>query len=314
MARVLITGAAGFIGSHLSIEHIKRGDEVIGIDNFCTGKRGNLKSLMSYKNFSLIESDVVAFAGEIDGPLDFIYHMASPASPPRYMALANETMSVNTEGTKKLISLAGRKNARILFASTSEVYGDPVVHPQVESYWGNVNPVGPRSIYDEAKRFGETLMSSASRLKEADTVLIRIFNTFGPHMDPYDGRVVSTFIRQALLGEKTTIYGSGLQTRSFCYVSDLVRGVMLAMESNETGPINLGNPYELNLLELLELISEVVGTSADVEFLPLPEDDPKQRKPDISLAKETLAWEPEIAVREGIAQTVSWMRELLGKY
>lgn len=310
MAKILITGAAGFIGSHLAAAHLSRGDEVIGIDNFATGSRRNLSTINS-NNFSFIEADLLDPALVLPGSLDSIYHMASPASPPKYLALATETMDVNTIGTKRLIEHAAATGARMLFASTSEVYGDPLVHPQHESYWGNVNPIGPRSIYDEAKRFGETLMSYAHRSGAANTVLIRIFNTYGPHMDPYDGRVVSTFIRQALQGTPLTMFGTGKQTRSFCYVDDLVRGIIATMDSSIAGPVNLGNPTEFTLLELAEVVAEVLGSTMPVEFSDLPVDDPRQRRPDISYAEETLGWQPTIALAEGVARTAEWMRGIL---
>lgn len=310
MAKILITGAAGFIGSHLAAAHLSRGDEVIGIDNFATGSRRNLETINS-NNFSFIEADLLDPGLVLPGSLDSIYHMASPASPPKYLALATETMDVNTIGTKRLIEHAATTGARMLFASTSEVYGDPLVHPQPESYWGNVNPIGPRSIYDEAKRFGETLMSYAHRSDAANTVLIRIFNTYGPHMDPYDGRVVSTFIRQTLQGTPLTMFGTGKQTRSFCYIDDLVRGIMATMDSSIAGPVNLGNPNEFTLLELAEVVADVLGSSMPIEFSDLPVDDPQQRRPDIRYAAEALGWQPTIALAEGVARTAEWMRGIL---
>ena len=310
MATILITGAAGFIGSHLAAAHLSRGDEVIGIDNFATGSRRNLAAISS-ENLHFHEGDVLDPNLALPASVDFIYHMASPASPPKYLALATETMDVNTIGTKRLIEHAAETGARMLFASTSEVYGDPLVHPQAESYWGNVNPIGPRSIYDEAKRFGETLMSFAHRSGAANTVLIRIFNTYGPHMDPYDGRVVSTFIRQTLQGTPLTMFGSGTQTRSFCYVDDLVRGIMATMDSSIAGPVNLGNPTEFTLLELAEVVADVLGSTLPIEFSELPVDDPQQRRPDISYAEAALGWQPTIALAEGVARTADWMRGIL---
>lgn len=310
MATILITGAAGFIGSHLAAAHLSRGDEVIGIDNFATGSRRNLATI-SAENFHFHEGDLLDPRLVLPASVDSIYHMASPASPPKYLALATETMDVNTIGTKRLIEHAAETGARMLFASTSEVYGDPLVHPQAESYWGNVNPIGPRSIYDEAKRFGETLMSFAHRSGAANTVLIRIFNTYGPHMDPYDGRVVSTFIRQTLQGTPLTMFGSGTQTRSFCYVDDLVRGIMATMDSSIAGPVNLGNPTEFTLLELAEVVAEVLGSTMPIEFSELPVDDPQQRRPDISYAEACLGWQPTIALAEGVGRTADWMRGIL---
>lgn len=310
MAKVLITGVAGFIGSHLAAAHLSRGDQVIGIDNFSTGSRRNL-STISTENFSFLEADLLNHSLLLPSELDSIYHMASPASPARYLELATETMDVNTIGTKRLIEHAAVTGARILFASTSEVYGDPLVHPQVENYWGNVNPIGPRSIYDEAKRFGETLISFAQRSGAANTVIIRIFNTYGPHVDPYDGRVVSTFIRQTLQGTPLTMFGTGKQTRSFCYVDDLVRGIMATMDSSIAGPVNLGNPTEFTLLELAEVVAEVLGSAMPIEFSDLPVDDPQQRRPDIGYAEEALGWQPTIALTEGVARTAEWMRGIL---
>ena len=310
MAKVLILGAAGFIGSHLARTHLDRGDEVIGIDNFCTGNIRNIEGI-SHPNWKFIEADLVDPELILPQSLDKIYHMASPASPPKYMAMARETMEVNTIGTQRLIDLASHTGARILFASTSETYGDPLVHPQPESYWGNVNPIGPRSVYDEAKRFGETLMADAAREELADTVLIRIFNTYGPHMDPDDGRVVSTFIRQTLRGEQLSVFGTGKQTRSFCYVDDLVKGITGTMDSDIRGPINLGNPNEFTLLELADVIGEVLNTPVVLQHMPLPQDDPQQRQPDISYAKAALGWEPRIQLAEGISKTVEWMKNIV---
>lgn len=310
MAKVLILGAAGFIGSHLVRAHLDRGDQVIGIDNFCTGSIRNIEDI-SHANWKFVEGDLVDSALQLPQSLDKIYHMASPASPPKYMALARETMEVNTIGTQRLIDLATHTGARILFASTSETYGDPIVHPQPESYWGNVNPIGPRSVYDEAKRFGETLMAHAAREELADTVLIRIFNTYGPHMDPDDGRVVSTFIRQTLRGEQLSVFGTGQQTRSFCYIDDLVNGITGTMDSDIRGPINLGNPNEFTLLELAAVIGEVLIAPIQLLHMPLPQDDPQQRQPDISYAKAELGWEPRIQLAEGISKTVEWMKKIV---
>ena len=308
MATVFVVGAAGFIGSHLSKHHLDRGDRVIGLDNFATGHLRNIADISS-PNWSFIEGDLLT--ANLPTNIDKIYHMASPASPPKYMALAWETMEVNTAGTKRLIDLAAAAGARILFASTSEVYGDPLVHPQPEGYWGNVNPIGPRSVYDEAKRFGETLMSHARASGYANTVLIRIFNTYGPNMDPWDGRVVSTFIRQALAQEPLSIFGDGSQTRSFCFVDDLVRGIVAAMNSGLSGPINLGNPNEFSLMELAKVIKDELGVNVPIEHFALPADDPRQRQPVIELARNSLGWEPTIQLSEGVRRTAAWMKPLL---
>jgi dTDP-glucose 4,6-dehydratase len=308
MSKIFIVGAGGFIGSHLVRAHLAMGDEVTGIDNLCTGNVSNLAKINNpnwqFKVGNLLDPSISFPSG-----IDKIYHLASPASPPKYMALAKETMEVNTLGTQKLIDLASTTGARLLFASTSETYGDPLIHPQHESYWGNVNPTGPRSVYDEAKRFGETLIAHARRENLADTVIIRIFNTYGPYMDPYDGRVVSTFIRQSIMGEKLSVFGTGEQTRSFCYVDDLVEGIVKTMNSEINGPINLGNPNEFTLLQLAEIIGNVINKPLEIDFFPLPEDDPRQRRPDISMAKELLGWEPYIQLAEGISRTIDWMKK-----
>ena len=306
--KVLISGVGGFIGSNLAAAHLERGDEVIGIDNFSTGIRRNLEGLT---NIEVIEGDVSKSIGRAPRKIDVAYHFASPASPEKYMADAMNTMEVNTGGTLSMLKFSIETGARLVFASTSEVYGDPMVSPQTEDYWGNVNPVGPRSVYDEAKRFGETLVAHFQRDKSVNSGIVRIFNTYGPNMDPYDGRVVSTFIRQALRSEPFTIFGDGTQTRSFCYIDDLVRGIIAMGNSTQTGPINLGNPRENTLLELAAMVTKIVGGSGEIDFLPLPEDDPKQRNPDISRAKNILGWEPEVALESGIKQTANWMEKLL---
>jgi dTDP-glucose 4,6-dehydratase len=242
--------------------------------------------------------------------MDVVYHFASPASPDKYMADAMNTMEVNTGGTLSLLKFSQRTGARLVFASTSEIYGDPLVSPQTEEYWGNVNPIGPRSVYDEAKRFGETLVAHFQREKSVNAGIVRIFNTYGPNMDPYDGRVVSTFIRQALRSEPFTIFGDGTQTRSFCYIDDLVKGIMAMGRSDQPGPINLGNPRENSLLELAQIVTSVVGGSGEMEFMPLPEDDPKRRNPDIQKAKDILGWVPSIEIEDGIRRTAEWMKAL----
>jgi dTDP-glucose 4,6-dehydratase len=303
--RVMITGIAGFIGSHLARAHVDSGDHVFGVDNFSTGSRINIDKI---PNLQIIESGVTEALGDFPQDLDIVYHFASPASPEKYMEMAMNTMEVNTVGTLGLLQYCQRTGARLIFASTSEIYGDPQVSPQSEEYWGNVNPIGPRSVYDEAKRFGETLVSHFRRTHGVKTGIIRIFNTYGPNMDPFDGRVVSTFIRQALNGEPFTIYGDGTQTRSFCYIEDLVRGIQKMGESDNPGPINLGNPTEHTLLELAQIVGSVVGRNLGIILKPLPEDDPRHRNPDVSRAREVLGWEPVISLEEGVSRTADWMR------
>jgi dTDP-glucose 4,6-dehydratase len=306
--KVLITGVAGFIGSNLAASHLGRGDRVIGIDNFSTGKKGNLNDL---RNLELIEGGVSESLNKVPTDIDVAYHFASPASPEKYMALAMNTMEVNTGGTLAMLEFSVRTGARLVFASTSEIYGDPLVSPQSEDYWGNVNPIGPRSVYDESKRFGETLVSFFQRERSVNAGIVRIFNTYGPNMDPYDGRVVSTFIRQALHSEPFTIFGDGSQTRSFCFVDDLVAGIIAMGQSTQPGPINLGNPRESTLTELAKMVTEIVGGAGEVEFRPLPEDDPKQRNPDITRARTLLQWEPKVSLETGIKLTATWMANTL---
>jgi dTDP-glucose 4,6-dehydratase len=308
MAKALVTGAAGFVGSHLVDSLLGDGYAVVGVDNFCTGSPENIAHLANDKNFTFVERDIVTGLGEFETvKFDQIFHMASPASPPRYMELAIETMHVNTTATELLLRYAIKNGSRLLFASTSEVYGDPLVHPQHENYWGNVNPIGPRSIYDGAKRFGETLTAHYQRELDVDAVIVRIFNTYGPRMDPDDGRVVSSFIRDAITGKPFQVFGDGTQTRSFCYVSDLVSGLRAAMDAGITGPVNLGNPNEFTLLELATQVGNVLGIEPVLEFKELPVDDPKQRQPDISYAKSALNWEPKIQLVEGLKLTADWM-------
>jgi nucleoside-diphosphate-sugar epimerase len=312
MAKILVTGAAGFVGSNLVESLLSNGHEVFGIDNFCTGSMSNISHLESNANFKFVERDVVTGLGDLENvKFDQIFHMASPASPPRYMELAIETMHVNTIATELLLQHATKHGSRLLFASTSEIYGDPHEHPQRESYWGNVNPIGPRSIYDEAKRFGETLLSHFRRSLSTDTVIVRIFNTYGPQMDPDDGRVVSSFIRDGIKGKPFQVFGDGTQTRSFCFVSDLVSGLRAAMDSGISGPVNLGNPHEFTLLELASQVGLVLGIDPVLEFSDLPIDDPRQRQPDISYAKSALNWEPRIQLPEGLELTANWMKTRL---
>jgi len=296
----LVSGAAGFVGSHLVDRLLEEGFAVVGVDNFITGKEENLNSAKSNSKFSFLDLDVVSEIPDLGMKFDYIFHAASPASPPKYFEYPIETMMVNSIGTKNLLDLAIKNKARVIFFSTSEVYGDPLEHPQRESYWGNVNPIGPRSIYDEAKRFGEALVAQYVREKKVNAGIIRIFNTYGPRLDPHDGRVVSTFIRQAISGEALTVNGDGNQTRSFCYISDLIDGILKMAESNEFGPINLGNPNEMTLNELIKEISKLLSKNLDTTNLPELKDDPVRRKPDISLAKEKLGWEPKVSLTQGL--------------
>ena len=302
--KIVITGVAGFIGSNLAKAHLELGDEVYGVDNFSTGQMRNIDQL---EGLNFVNSSVSESIDSLPKKVDVVYHFASPASPEKYMSQALNTMEVNTTGTLKLLEYASTNDARLIFASTSEIYGDPLVSPQQENYWGNVNPIGPRSVYDEAKRFGETFVAHFQREKLANAGIIRIFNTYGPNMDPYDGRVVSNFIRQALQGKPLTIYGSGEQTRSFCYIDDLVRGIMAMASSTQLGPINLGNPEERTLLNLAQLVLEITNSESTLEFLDLPEDDPKQRCPDITKAKTSLNWEPRVDISTGIRETANWI-------
>ncbi|MFN4073901.1 MAG: UDP-glucuronic acid decarboxylase family protein [Thermus sp.] len=305
--RVLITGVAGFLGSHLAERLLMEGHEVLGVDDLSTGQQRNLKRLGRYSRFSFLRADVRQPL-EVEGPLDWVFHLASPASPPRYLKLPLETLLVNAEGTRHLLDLSLAKGASFFLASTSEVYGDPLVHPQPETYWGNVNPIGPRSIYDEGKRYAEALTVAYYRVHGLPIRIARIFNTYGPFMDPEDGRVVSSFIVQALKGEPITVYGDGSQTRSFCYVDDLVEGFLRLVEVDYPFPVNLGNPEEYRVLDLACLVKELTGSSSPIVFQPLPEDDPRQRRPDITLAKQLLGWEPKVPVREGLQRTIRWFK------
>lgn len=308
--RILITGGAGFLGSHLSDRLLADGHEVICLDNFFTGRKANIQHLLSNPKFELIRHDVIdPFKVETD----HIYNLACPASPPHYQFNPIKTTKTSVMGAINCLGLAKRTKARVFQASTSEVYGDPEIHPQVETYWGNVNPIGRRSCYDEGKRCAETLFFDYHRENGVDIRVIRIFNTYGPRMHPNDGRVVSNFIVQALKGHDLTIYGDGSQTRSFCYVDDLVDGFVRFMNQKETvGPLNLGNPGEFTMLELAEIILKQVGGPSKITHRPLPADDPKQRRPDITLAKKYLGWEPKVPLAEGIARTISYFRKELG--
>ncbi|WP_448257931.1 UDP-glucuronic acid decarboxylase family protein [Microbacterium aurum] len=311
-SRVLITGGAGFIGSHLSERLLADGHEVICVDNFFTGSRRNVEHLFSNPRFEVIRHDVT-FPLYLE--VDEIYNLACPASPVHYQHDPVQTTKTSVVGAINMLGLAKRLRVPILQASTSEVYGDPAVHPQTEEYWGNVNPIGPRSCYDEGKRAAETLFFDYRRQHDLDIKVIRIFNTYGPRMHPNDGRVVSNFIVQALRGESITIYGDGSQTRSFCFVDDLVDGMVRLMGTGHavTGPINVGNPGEFTMLELANAVLDITGSSSKIEHRPLPQDDPKQRQPDITLARKELGWEPTVQLREGLTRTVDYFRHELGK-
>ncbi len=300
--RLVVLGGGGFLGSHLCDQLLARGDEVVCVDNFSTGRLANVAHLEDRPDFTLVRADI-AQEVPVDGPVDGVFNLASPASPPDYLALPLETLAVGSEGTRHGLELAHRHGVRYLLASTSEVYGDPDVHPQTESYWGNVNSVGPRSVYDEAKRFAEALTMGYHRTLGTNVGIVRIFNTYGPRLRPDDGRVVSNFLVQALNGEPLTVYGDGSQTRSLCYVDDEVRGLIALFDSDLTGPVNIGNPDEYTVLELAHTVVELLGSSSEVVHLPLPVDDPTRRRPDITLARTALGWEPTTGLREGLART-----------
>jgi len=306
-----VTGGAGFLGSHLSDSLLARGDEVVAIDNLITGRVANIEHLFTHPGFTFIEHDVSNFVW-VPGGVDAVLHFASPASPVDYLEMPIQTLKVGSLGTHNTLGLAKEKGAKYLLASTSEVYGDPHVHPQTEDYWGNVNPVGPRGVYDEAKRFSEAMTMAYHRYHDLDTRIVRIFNTYGPRMRPDDGRVVSNFIVQALRGDALTLYGDGSQTRSFCFVDDEIRGLIALLDSDENEPVNVGNPIEFTVRELAEVVIETVGSSSELTIHGLPQDDPTQRCPDITRAREILAWEPEIQLREGVALTVEYFSTLLG--
>ena len=308
--RVLVTGAAGFLGSHLVDKFLGLGYEVLGIDNHITGNPQNLAHLGGHERFRFINQDVTRYI-EIDGPLDGVLHFASPASPVDYLELPIQTLKVGALGTHKALGLAMAKHARFLLASTSEVYGDPLVHPQPESYWGNVNPVGPRGVYDEAKRFGEALTMAYHRYHDLDTRIVRIFNTYGPRMRPHDGRVVSNFIVQALRGEPLTVYGDGSQTRSFCYVDDLIEGIVRLYTRGTGEPTNIGNPKEFTVRQLADIVLQLTGSKSRVVEKPLPIDDPQVRQPDIARARETLGWEPQVTLEDGLQRTIAYFRTVV---
>ena len=308
--RALITGGAGFLGSHLCDLFLARGHEVVCMDNFITGSPDNIKHLFGRDGFTFIKQDVTQYI-HVDGPLDYVLHFASPASPIDYLEKPIQTLKVGSLGTHKTLGVAKDKGARYLLASTSETYGDPLVHPQREDYWGNVNPVGPRGVYDEAKRFAEAMTMAYHRFHGVETRIVRIFNTYGERMRVNDGRVVPAFISQSLRDEPLTVFGDGSQTRSFCYVSDLIDGIYRLLMSDEVQPTNIGNPAEMTVLQFAEVIKKLTGTSAPIEFRPLPEDDPKIRRPDITKARAVLGWEPRVPLEEGLSRTIDYFRTVV---
>ena len=308
--RILVTGGAGFVPSHLCEQLLERGHEVVALDNLITGDRRNVALLSENPRFSFVEADLCAGTDGVPGRVDRVYHMASPASPIDYVELPFETLYVGSDGTRAALERAHRDGARFLLASTSEVYGDPAVHPQTEDYWGNVNPIGPRSVYDEAKRYAEALTMAFHRYKGVETRIVRIFNTYGPRMRANDGRVMPAFINQAIDREPLTVFGDGSQTRSFCYVTDLVDGIERLMESDLREPCNIGNPDERTMIELAEHINRFTGNPAGLVHRPLPKDDPTRRKPDIARAHAHLGWEPKVPFSEGVARTVAWFAGL----
>ncbi|HSG08387.1 MAG TPA: UDP-glucuronic acid decarboxylase family protein [Longimicrobiales bacterium] len=310
--RILITGAAGFLGSHLAERFLGEGHQVVGLDNFITGSRANAEYLMGLGNFELVEHDI-SRPVEIAGDLDGVLHFASPASPVDYLELPIQTLKVGSLGTHNALGVAKAKGARFLLASTSEVYGDPAVHPQVETYWGNVNPVGPRGVYDEAKRFAEAMTMAYHRHHGLDTRIVRIFNTYGPRMRPADGRVVSNFIVQALKNEPITLYGDGTQTRSFCYATDEVDGIFRLFHSEYVDPVNVGNPGEFTIRQLAEEVIRETGSSSEVRHLALPVDDPKVRRSDITVARTVLGWEPQVSLAAGLGKTIPYFRALVDR-
>jgi dTDP-glucose 4,6-dehydratase len=309
--RVLVTGGAGFIGSHLCDFLLRQGCEVVCMDNLLTGTTDNIAHIRDPK-FLFVKHDVTNYI-VVDGPLDYVLHFASPASPIDYLELPIQTLKVGALGTHKALGLAKARGARFLLASTSEVYGDPLIHPPREDYWGNVNPVGPRGVYDEAKRFAEAMTMAYHRFHGVDTRIVRIFNTYGPRMRLTDGRAIPTFIRQALVGEPLTVYGDGSQTRSFCYVSDLVDGIWRLMHAPANEPVNIGNPREMTLLELAKRVLDLSGSRSEIAFGPLPTDDPKVRQPDIGRARRLLGWEPTVDVDDGLRRTIEWYRSNANK-
>ncbi len=311
--KVLITGGAGFLGSHLCDRALKEGYEVVAMDNLITGDLKNIQHLFGQEGFTFVKHDVTNFT-YVEGELDYILHFASPASPIDYLKIPIQTLKVGAMGTHKILGLAKDKGARVLIASTSEVYGDPLIHPQTEDYWGNVNPVGFRGCYDEAKRFMEALTMAYHRVHGVETRIVRIFNTYGPRMRVEDGRVVTSFISQALRGEDITVFGDGNQTRSFCYCDDLIDGIWRLLHSDYSDPVNIGNPSEISILEFAQEVVDLVGSKSKVVNKPLPQDDPKVRQPDITLARELLGWEPKVPREEGLKRTLEYLRkEVLGE-
>jgi len=306
LPRVVITGAAGFIGSHLSEALLDRDYSVVGIDNLLTGDLANIAHLRD-RDFQFIRHDVTNYI-DVDGPVDFVLHWASPASPIDYLELPIPTLKVGALGTHKALGLAKAKGATFVIASTSEVYGDPLEHPQKETYWGNVNPIGPRGVYDEAKRFAEAMTVAYRRYHKVDTKIVRIFNTYGPRMRIRDGRAVPAFISQALVNEDVTVFGDGTQTRSFCYISDLVDGIIRLMLSKENDPINIGNPQEMTIEQIARLIIKMTGSRSTIVYKPLPTDDPKVRQPDITRARTLLGWEPKVSLEQGLGRTIDYFR------
>lgn len=309
--RIVVLGGSGFLGSHLCDQLRARGDDVVCVDDFSTGRRANVAHLAADPGFELVEADI-STGIPVGGPVTGVFNLASPASPPDYLALPLETLAVGSEGTRHGLELAGRHGARFLMASTSEIYGDPDVHPQSESYWGNVNPVGPRSVYDEAKRFSEALTMAYHRARGTDTAIVRIFNTYGPRLRPDDGRVVSNFLLQAMRGEPLTVYGDGSQTRSLCYVEDEVRGLLALFDSDLTGPVNIGNPDEYTVIQLARTVIELLGSSSTIEHRPLPTDDPTRRRPDITVARTELGWEPTTSLEDGLTRTANFLADDAG--
>ena len=310
--RVVVTGGAGFLGSHLCETLLDRDDEVVCLDNLVTGSEANIAHLFERKGFAFVEHDVSNYRW-VPGDVDVVLHFASPASPRDYLEKPIQTLKVGSLGTHNTLGLARAKGARFMLASTSEVYGDPEVHPQPETYWGHVNPVGPRGVYDEAKRFAEAMTMAYHRFHGLDTRIVRFFNTYGPRMRPLDGRVVSNFVVQAILGDPITIYGDGTQTRSFGYVSDTIRGVIALLDSDENDPVNIGNPGEFTITELAEVVLEMTGSTSSLVYEDLPVDDPTQRRPDITRARELLGWEPQISLREGLLPTIEYFRARLAQ-